>query len=216
MKFHKEGYPTLILTLVFGAAVLFIGKSFAPLWLYYIIIAVVIFLLIIVLQFFRDPNRKIESEDNSKVYTPADGKIVVIEKVYEPEYIKAECYQVSIFMSPLNVHKNRNPVSGKIAFSKYHPGKYLAAWNPKSSTENERYTTVYDSANGLILSRQIAGALARRIVNYLKEGDHVTQSQEMGFIKFGSRVDLFLPLSANIKVELNQMVKSPIDIIATF
>ena len=216
MKFHKEGYPTLILTLVFGAAVLFIGKSFAPLWLYYIIIAMVIFLLIIVLQFFRDPNRKIESEDNSKVYTPADGKIVVIEKVYEPEYIKAECYQVSIFMSPLNVHKNRNPVSGKIAFSKYHPGKYLAAWNPKSSTENERYTTVYDSANGLILSRQIAGALARRIVNYLKEGDHVTQSQEMGFIKFGSRVDLFLPLSANIKVELNQMVKSPIDIIATF
>jgi len=216
MKFHKEGYPTLILTLVFGAAVLFFGKSFAPLWLYYIIIAVVIFLLIIVLQFFRDPNRKIESEDNSKVYTPADGKIVVIEKVYEPEYIKAECYQVSIFMSPLNVHKNRNPVSGKIAFSKYHPGKYLAAWNPKSSTENERYTTVYDSANGLILSRQIAGALARRIVNYLKEGDHVTQSQEMGFIKFGSRVDLFLPLSANIKVELNQMVKSPIDIIATF
>jgi len=216
MKFHKEGYPTLILTLVFGAAVLFFGKSFAPLWLFYIILAVVVFLLIIVLQFFRDPNRKIESEDNSKVYTPADGKIVVIEKVYEPEYIKAECYQVSIFMSPLNVHINRNPVSGKIAFTKYHPGKYLAAWNPKSSTENERYTTVYDSDNGLILSRQIAGALARRIVNYLKEGDHVTQSQEMGFIKFGSRVDLFLPLSANIKVELNQMVKSPIDIIATF
>jgi len=216
MKFHKEGYPTLILTLVFGAAVLFFGKSFAPLWLFYIILAVVVFLLIIVLQFFRDPNRRIESEDNSKVYTPADGKIVVIEKVYEPEYIKAECYQVSIFMSPLNVHINRNPVSGKIAFTKYHPGKYLAAWNPKSSTENERYTTVYDSANGLILSRQIAGALARRIVNYLKEGDQVTQSHEMGFIKFGSRVDLFLPLSANIKVELNQMVKSPIDIIATF
>jgi phosphatidylserine decarboxylase len=150
------------------------------------------------------------------VYTPADGKVVVIEKTFEPEYIKAECYQVSIFMSPLNVHKNRNPISGKVEYLKYHPGKYLVAWHPKSSTENERFTTVYDTKNGQILIRQIAGALARRIVNYLKTGDQVQQSQEMGFIKFGSRVDVFLPLSAKIEVELNQMVKSPIDVIARF
>jgi len=216
MKFHKEGYPTLILTLVFFGTVILICKSFAPVWLYYVFIALGIFILIVVLQFFRDPKRVISEDNKNLVYTPADGKVVVIEKTYEPEYIKGECYQVSIFMSPLNVHKNRNPISGKVAYLKYHPGKYLVAWHPKSSTENERYTTVYDTDHGPILIRQIAGALARRIVNYLKPEDIVKQSQEMGFIKFGSRVDVFLPLSAKIEVELNQMVKSPIDIIARF
>jgi len=216
MKFHKEGYPTLLLTLVVSAILLFVGRSYAPQWLFIILILLCLFLLIVVLQFFRDPNRKISKDDSHVVYTPADGKVVVIEKTFEPEYIKAECYQVSIFMSPLNVHKNRNPISGKVEYLKYHPGKYLVAWHPKSSTENERFTTVYNTENGQILIRQIAGALARRIVNYLKTGDQVKQSQEMGFIKFGSRVDVFLPLSAKIEVELNQMVKSPIDVIARF
>lgn len=216
MKFHKEGYPTLILTLLISAILIFIGQSFAPQWLFMILVLLSLFLLIVVLQFFRDPKRKISKEDPQVVYTPADGKVVVIEKTFEPEYIKAECYQVSIFMSPLNVHKNRNPISGKVEYLKYHPGKYLVAWHPKSSTENERFTTVYSTDNGQILIRQIAGALARRIINYLKTGDEVQQSQEMGFIKFGSRVDVFLPLSAKIEVELNQMVKSPIDVIARF
>jgi phosphatidylserine decarboxylase len=172
--------------------------------------------LIIVVQFFRDPKRSVAAENKDVVITPADGKVVMIEKTYEPEFIKGECYQVSVFMSPLNVHKNRNPVSGKVAYLKYHPGKYLMAWNPKSSTENERFTTVYETDHGPILIRQIAGALARRIVNYLKPYDKVKQSQEMGFIKFGSRVDIFLPLTAKIEVELDQMVKSPIDVIARF
>ena len=141
---------------------------------------------------------------------------MVIEKIFEPEFLKAECWQVSVFMSPLNVHINRNPVSGIVAYEKYHPGKYLVAWHPKSSTENERHTTVYNTPNGQILIRQIAGALARRIVNNVKAGDNVTQSEEMGFIKFGSRVDIFLPLDAKIKVELEQMVKSPMDVIAEF
>jgi phosphatidylserine decarboxylase len=216
MKFHKEGYPTLILTIIVCAVLFFVAKTYAPTWLFYVIAATCLFLLIIVLQFFRDPKRSVAAENKDVVITPADGKVVVIEKTYEPEFIKGECYQVSVFMSPLNVHKNRNPVSGKVAYLKYHPGKYLMAWNPKSSTENERFTTVYETDHGPILIRQIAGALARRIVNYLKPYDKVKQSQEMGFIKFGSRVDIFLPLTAKIEVELDQMVKSPIDVIARF
>ncbi len=216
MKFHKEGYPTLILTIIVSSAAIFLSYKFAPQWLLYGVAGLCSFLLIVVIQFFRDPKRTIPNDDKNVVYTPADGKVVVIEKTFEPEYIKGECYQVSIFMSPLNVHKNRNPVSGKVAYLKYHPGKYLVAWHPKSSTENERYTTVYDTDHGPVLIRQIAGALARRIVNYLKTDDIVRQSQEMGFIKFGSRVDVFLPLTAKIEVELDQIVKSPVDIIARF
>jgi phosphatidylserine decarboxylase len=150
------------------------------------------------------------------VYTPADGKVVVIEKTFEAEYLKQECWQVSVFMSPLNVHINRNPISGNVEYLKYHSGKYLVAWHPKSSTENERYTTVYTTSHGKILIRQIAGALARRIVNNLKVGESVVQAEEMGFIKFGSRVDIFLPLNAEICVSMDQMVKSPIDVIAKF
>ncbi|MBT8231960.1 MAG: phosphatidylserine decarboxylase family protein [Saprospiraceae bacterium] len=216
MRFHKQGYPTLLVTLIFSAVIIFAAKQFGPHWLYVIAMGLSLFLLIVVLQFFRDPFRKKPTSDDNKVYTPADGKVVVIEKTMETEYIKEECWQVSVFMSPLNVHINRNPVNGIVAYLKYHAGKYLVAWHPKSSTENERFTTVYKTKHGNILIRQIAGALARRIVNDLKENESVKQSEEMGFIKFGSRVDIFLPLSANIEVELNQMVKSPTDLIATF
>lgn len=214
MKFHKEGYPTLFATLVFSALFLVSSNVWFPQWLMLLSALICLVILIIVLQFFRSPNRKIHPENNKLVYTPADGKVVVIEKTFEPEFLKTECWQVSVFMSPLNVHINRNPVSGHVEYLKYHSGKYLVAWHPKSSTENERFTTSYETKNGKVLIRQIAGALARRIVNNLKEGQAVKQSQEMGFIKFGSRVDIFLPLSATIKVEMDQMVKSPLDVIA--
>ena len=214
MTFHKQGYPTLILTLIVSGLLSYIGYNYLPAWGFYLALALSLFLLIVVLQFFRSPSRQTKPADENLVYTPADGKVVVIEKTFEPEFLKSECWQVSVFMSPLNVHINRNPVSGTVEYLKYHSGKYLVAWHPKSSTENERFTTSYDTAKGKVLIRQIAGALARRIVNNLKQGQTVTQSQEMGFIKFGSRVDIFLPLSAKIKVEMNQIVKSPIDVIA--
>jgi phosphatidylserine decarboxylase len=214
MTFHKQGYPTLLLTLIFSAIVLAVSNMFLPVWAFYILAALCVFLLIVVLQFFRSPNRGIPTPSDNLVYTPADGKVVVIEKTFEPEFLKTECWQVSVFMSPLNVHINRNPVSGQVAYLKYHPGKYLVAWHPKSSTENERFTTAYQSPKGKVLIRQIAGALARRIVNNLKVNQEVKQSEEMGFIKFGSRVDIFLPLSAKIKVEMDQVVRSPKDIIA--
>ncbi len=214
MKFHREGYPTLGLTLLIGAIFLavawFLGNSI----LFKVVAAFFVFLLIVVLQFFRDPSRNKPAEDDGLFYTPADGKIVVIEKTTETEYLKKECIQVSVFMSPLNVHINRNPTSGEVLYEKYHPGKYLAAWNPKSSTENERWTTVYGSKSGPIVIRQIAGALARRIVNNLKKGDQVKQSEEMGFIKFGSRVDIFLPVDAQIMVKEGDVVRSPMTLIA--
>lgn len=214
MKFHKEGIPTLTYTLLFSACLSGLSYFFAPTWIFWLCVAISTFLLIVVLQFFRDPKRKINPEDINAVYTPADGKVVVIEKTFEPEFLKKECIQVSVFMSPLNVHINRNPMSGIVEYTKHHHGKYLAAWNPKSSTENERCTTVYKNEKAQVLIRQIAGALAKRIVNNLKTGQTVKQSEEMGFIKFGSRVDIFLPLDAEVKVKMNQMVKSPTDIIA--
>lgn len=214
MTFHKEGYPTLILTLVITVVANYLASHYLPGWAGVLVILVSLFLLIVVLQFFRSPTRMKHPVNENLVYTPADGKVVVIEKTYEPEYLKEECWQVSVFMSPLNVHINRNPVSGKVAYLKYHSGKYLVAWHPKSSTENERFTTSYDTPKGKVLIRQIAGALARRIVNNLEEGQSVKQSEEMGFIKFGSRVDIFLPLSADIQVKMDQVVKSPIDVIA--
>ncbi len=214
MKFHKEGFPTLLLTLLFSAVVCGVAINFLPYWLFVTLAIACLVLLTIVLQFFRSPKRKMHPENLDLVYTPADGKVVVIEKTFEPEFLKTECWQVSVFMSPLNVHINRNPVSGKVEYLKYHSGKYLVAWHPKSSTENERFTTSYYTSKGKVLIRQIAGALARRIVNNLKEGQIVKQSTEMGFIKFGSRVDIFLPLTAKIKVELEQVVRSPLDVIA--
>lgn len=181
--------------------------------MYFIIASSVIFYLLI-LQFFRSPVFVV-SEDEKAVYAPADGKVVVIEKTREEEFLKDERIQVSIFMSPVNVHVNRSPVRGKVTFFKYHPGKYLVAWHPKSSTENERTTVAMETANGTqILFRQIAGALARRIKWYIKEGDELLQGQEFGFIKFGSRVDVFLPLDAKVEVRINDKTRGGRTVIA--
>lgn len=176
-------------------------------------LASLIFFLL-VLQFFRDPKREIQEMDNQLIYAPADGRVVVIEETEEPEYFKDKRIQVSIFMSPTNVHINRNPVSGKVNYFKYHPGKYLVAWHPKSSTENERTTVVIDNGEEEILLRQIAGAMAKRIKTYLQVGEEVVQGDDMGFIKFGSRVDVLLPLDAKIKVEVGQKVKGNKTVIA--
>jgi phosphatidylserine decarboxylase len=176
-------------------------------WLAKLIQFTLLVILVLVLQFFRNPKRYTRHNDR-QVIAPVDGKVVVIEEVEETEYFKEKRLQVSIFMSPINVHVTRYPVSGSVLFSKYHPGKYLVAWHPKASTENERTTVVVENKTyGKVLYRQIAGALARRIVNYAKEGTTVEQGTDAGFIKFGSRVDLFLPLDTNIKVKLNQKVK---------
>ncbi len=216
MYIHKEGKATIMLTLLLGVAV--IGAAYmwsSPFWLLFFIVLWFVF-FVFILSFFRNPDRSLSELDEHKIYAPADGKVVVIEQTKETEYLQKECIQVSIFMSPLNVHVNRNPVSGKVAYEKYHKGKYLVAWHPKSSTENERHTTVYESKHGMVLMRQIAGALARRIVNYKKAGEAVKQGDTMGFIKFGSRVDLFLPLDANIVVNKDQVVRGNVDVIATF
>jgi phosphatidylserine decarboxylase len=217
MTLHKEGTASIILALLFGALVNFSTYYFAPnsTWLHVFGIILSAFILIVILQFFRKPLFDITPND-SILLAPADGKVVVIEEVEEPEFFKDKRIQVSIFMSPINVHINRNPVSGTVKYAKYHPGLYLVAWHPKSSTENERTTVVYERANGMqLLMRQVAGALARRIVYYVKEGDQVTQGGEMGFIKFGSRVDLYLPLGTKIDVKLNDVVKGGKTTIAT-
>ncbi len=218
---HKEGTPTIILTIIFIAIlnglIFFLGGNDTSTalsvtkWLGYLLSA---FLLITVLQFFRNPSRKI-SVNEKNILSPADGKVVVIEEVFEGEYFKDKRIQVSVFMSPINVHVNRYPLSGKISYYKYHPGKYLVAWHPKSSTENERTTVVVKNENGTeILFRQIAGALARRIVFYGKENETVKQGEQCGFIKFGSRVDILLPVGTKINAKLNDVVKGGITSIA--
>lgn len=218
MKFHKEGIPSLILTLVVIGIINFLTHYFFPdhilvLWFGYLLSA---FLLITILQFFRNPTRSITIEDNH-IIAPADGKVVVIEEVVETEYFNDKRLQISIFMSPINVHINRYPINGLVKYSKYHPGLFLVAWHPKSSTENERTTIVVEHKNGQkVLFRQIAGALARRIVNYAKEGDTAVQGNEFGFIKFGSRVDLLLPVNVKVKVNLQQTVRGRETVIATF
>ena len=216
MTIHKEGYTTIALTILF----IFVLNAFIDYryyditWLRWLIYIFSFLLFVIVLQFFRSP-RRLFSFGEALVICPADGKVVVIEETEELEYFKDKRLQVSIFMSPVNVHINRNPISGLVKFYKYHPGKYLAAWNPKSSTENERTTVVVEHANGVpVLFRQIAGALARRIVCYVKEGDEVVQAEQFGFIKFGSRVDVFLPIGTKINVSLNEVVKGGITTLA--
>ena len=215
---HKEGYPSIVLTLLLIAVINFLTYTFcanypAIIWLGY---AVCVFLLVTILQFFRNPSRTIILDGNA-IVAPADGKVVVIEEVEETEYFTDRRIQVSIFMSPTNVHVNRFPIGGLVKYAKYHPGLFLVAWHPKSSTDNERTTIVVQHQNGQeVLFRQIAGALARRIVYYCKEGDKATQGAEFGFIKFGSRVDLLLPTSAKIKVNLEQKVKGNETVIATF
>lgn len=213
MNIHKEGRRLLLITALVLGSINFLVLQY---WPGYLSVAGVasILLFVLILQFFRNPKREIHQADDRLVYAPADGRVVVIEEVEEPEYFKDKRLQVSIFMSPTNVHVNRNPVSGRVNYYKYHPGKYLVAWHPKSSELNERATVVIDSGEAEILLRQIAGAMARRIKNYLNVGEEVIQGSEMGFIKFGSRVDLFLPLDAEIMVTHGQKVKGNMDVIA--
>lgn len=206
LRFHKEGSKIiLIFSLITTVIVILAGELIEILWIQKTIQISALFFLIIILQFFRNPNREI-IENLNQITAPVDGKVVVIEEVFEPEYFKDKRIQVSIFMSPINVHVTRYASSGRINFSKYHPGKFLVAWHPKASTENERTTVVIDTPNfGEILYRQIAGALAKRIVNYAEEGTSVKQGDDAGFIKFGSRVDLYLPLGTEINVKLNEV-----------
>jgi phosphatidylserine decarboxylase len=203
--FHKEGGKIILISTTLTVVFLLLADHFISIfWLKKGIEVLVVFFLIMILQFFRNPKREVAINDNH-IIAPVDGKVVVIEEVFESEYFKDNRLQVSIFMSPINVHVTRYPVNGKVKFSKYHPGKYLVAWHPKASTENERTTVVIENRIfGEILYRQIAGALARRIVNYAEEGMQVIQGTDAGFIKFGSRVDLFLPLGTQINVKLNQ------------
>jgi phosphatidylserine decarboxylase len=203
--FHKEGSQSILIGTVVTAIVLLLSDKFIDTnWIKMTIQIITFLLLIIILQFFRNPKRNYILDDN-QILSPVDGKVVVIEEVYEGEYFKEKRIQVSIFMSPINVHVTRYPLSGLVKFSKYHPGKFLVAWHPKASEENERTTIVIgNNTFGEILYRQIAGALAKRIVNYAKEGMQVVQTEDAGFIKFGSRVDLFLPLGTPINVVLNQ------------
>jgi phosphatidylserine decarboxylase len=216
MHIHKEGYKTILLVLVLLVIIdvvsyYLLHLLYPTVWGMLLVLSVAVFLFII--SFFRIPHRKMIAGENL-VICPADGHVVVIEETFEPEYFKDNRIQVSIFMSPANVHLNRNPVSGEIMLSQYHKGKYLVAWHPKSSTENERHSIVIQNDKGDILVRQIAGAMARRIVNYSKQGMQIKQNEEMGFIKFGSRVDVFLPLTALVKVRLQQPVKGGKTILA--
>lgn len=217
MTIHREGFKSIaIATLIFGALNFSIFWFFSAslLWLCYVIFFVSLVLVLFIISFFRIPDRELQIDD-SYVIAPADGKVVVIEERIDEEYFKDKRLQVSIFMSPANVHVNRNPISGEVVYNKYHKGKYLVAWHPKSSTDNERHSVVIRNGNVEILVKQIAGALAKRIVNYLQKGEKVDQGREMGFIKFGSRVDVLLPAGTKINVQLNEMVKGGVTVIAT-
>jgi phosphatidylserine decarboxylase len=217
MTIHREGYKSIaVATLILGALNLllfrFLGSSLFWLWLFIFIVSLVFWILIV--SFFRIPSRKL-TISNNQVIAPADGKVVVIEETVDPEYFKDKRLQVSIFMSPLNVHVNRNPISGDVVYNQYHKGKFLVAWHPKSSTENERHSVVIRKNGFEVLVKQIAGAVAKRIINYLEVGQKVEQGTEMGFIKFGSRVDLLLPVGTKINVSLNEVVQGGVTVIAT-
>ena len=201
--FHKEGSKLIFITLLLVVGIIFLADAFVSInWLRTILYLFALVILVLVLQFFRNPTRVADNSDNH-ILAPVDGKVVVIEEVYEPEYFKDKRLMVSIFMSPINVHVTRYCVNGIVKYSKYHPGKYLVAWHPKASEENERTTVVINNrVFGEILYRQIAGALARRIVNYAQEGMRVVQGKDAGFIKFGSRVDIYLPLGTEVNVKL--------------
>jgi phosphatidylserine decarboxylase len=218
MTIHKEGYKIIAWsTLLFGAVNIlsFYIFSFYTPWISWIIFVITLVLLFFIISFFRIPSRKYTIDD-SAIVAPADGKIVAIEEVQADEYFADRRLQVSIFMSPLNVHVNRNPVSGEVIYSKYQPGKYLVAWHPKSSTDNERHTTVYKTNEKEILVKQIAGALAKRIVNYLQQGQAVDQAGEMGFIKFGSRVDVLMPVHVKLNVKIGDSALGGVTILATW
>ena len=213
--FHKEGFKLIFIFAFILVATIFLADHYVQnFWIQKSLMIVVLILFILVLQFFRNPKRNTQINDNY-IIAPADGKVVVIEEVVEKEYFKDKRRQISIFMSPLNVHVTRYPIGGTIKFSKYHPGKYLVAWHPKSSEENERTTIVVDNASlGEILYRQVAGAVARRIVNYAKLGQTVEQGADAGFIKFGSRIDIFVPLDMKIEVSMDQVTRGGETIIA--
>ena len=216
MTIHREGIQTIVITaILFGAVNLasFYFLSFPYPWLSWFIFLATVVIWLFIISFFRVPGRQLVTGENT-VICPADGKVVVIEEAYDDEYFKEKRLQISIFMSPANVHQNRNPVSGEVVYNQYHKGKYLVAWHPKSSTDNERQTVVIKNQNTEVLVKQIAGAVARRIVNYLKIGQRVVQGSEMGFIKFGSRVDVLLPLGSTVEVKLNQAVKGGVTVLA--
>ncbi|MBP9213578.1 MAG: phosphatidylserine decarboxylase family protein [Chitinophagaceae bacterium] len=218
MTIHREGYQTIGITaLIFGlanvASFYFLSASMP--WLALVIFIVTLFLFLFIISFFRIPNRQLTIDDN-KIICPADGKVVVIEEIVDVEYFNDKRIQVSVFMSPANVHVNRNPMSGEVLYNKYHKGKYLVAWHPKSSTENERWSVVVKNNFGTILYKQIAGALAKRICNYTVVGEQVEQCNEYGFIKFGSRVDILLPVGTKVNVALNEVVKGGVTVLATW
>jgi len=218
MTIHREGIKTIMIVSIFFVTVnlaSFYFISFDYPWLSWCIFLLTILFWLFVLSFFRVPKRKLVTGDRL-IVSPADGKVVVIEETVDEEYFKGKRLQISIFMSPANVHQNRNPVSGEVVYTQYHKGKYLVAWHPKSSTENERYTVVIRNAHAEVLVKQIAGAVARRIVNYLKLGQQADQSAEMGFIKFGSRVDVLLPVGTKVEVGLNQVVQGGVTVLARF
>lgn len=216
MTIHGEGYKTIalctLIVVLLNLSVFWFFGSYA-MWFCIIFLVITLGMLLFIVSFFRIPARQFVYGENL-VMAPCDGKVVVIEETTDDEYFKAKRLQVSIFMSPANVHVNRNSISGTVVYSQYHKGKYLVAWNPKSSTENERHSVVIAQGNTEVLIKQIAGALAKRIVNYLHVGDKVKQNEELGFIKFGSRVDLLLPLNTKINVKLNETVKGGVSIIA--
>lgn len=217
MTIHREGYKSIAIgALIFGALNLISFYFLSPVSpaLCWIIFVVLLFVFLFLVSFFRIPNRKLTIDDNC-IIAPADGKVVVIEETVDNEYFKTKRLQVSIFMSPANVHVNRNPLSGDVVYNQYHKGKYLVAWDPKSSTDNERHSVVIRKGSTEVLVKQIAGALAKRIVNYLEVGQKVKQGDEFGFIKFGSRVDLLLPPGTKVNVNLNQMVQGGVSVIAT-
>ncbi len=217
MTIHREGYKSIAIgTLIFGSINFVCWYFFSaslPI-LCWVIFAATLFVLLFLVSFFRIPNRVFTINENQLI-APADGKVVVIEETVDVEYFKDKRLQVSVFMSPANVHVNRNPLSGEVVYNQYHKGKFLVAWDPKSSTDNERHSVVIKKGNTEILVKQIAGALAKRIVNYLSVGQKVNQTDEFGFIKFGSRVDLLLPVGTKINVQLNEVVKGGVTVIAT-
>jgi phosphatidylserine decarboxylase len=215
--FHKEGKQSILiaftLTNLLMSAIWLVS---IPEWLQISLSVISIGFLFIILQFFRNPKRYTVKSDSS-VVSPVDGKVVVIEKVTDTEYFNGERLMISVFMSPINVHVTRYPISGEVAYSKYHPGKYLVAWHPKASEENERTTVVINHKNEKqVMYRQIAGALARRIMNYAQENEEIVQGNDSGFIKFGSRVDVYLPIDTPISVKLNQKVKGGETVLANF
>jgi phosphatidylserine decarboxylase len=218
MTIHREGYKSIAigaLAFAFINLCSFYFISAHEFWLSGLIFLITLAVLLFLVSFFRVPSRRL-STGNDLVICPADGKVVVIEEITDEEYFKDKRLQISIFMSPANVHQNRNPIGGEVVYNKYHKGKYLVAWHPKSSTENERHSVVIRNSHGDVLVKQIAGALARRIVNYLTVGQKVQQSAEMGFIKFGSRVDVLLPVGTTVDVKLNDVVQGGVTVLATF